>query len=93
MKKAQGISLNVIIVAAIALLVLVILTLIFTGKMAEWISGVGDCRNKGGRCAAVGENCGEAGTSVEEYPTVYVDYECPRDGEICCLSMRSLPGG
>ena len=33
MKKAQGMSLNVIIVAVIALIVLIVLILIFTGKV------------------------------------------------------------
>lgn len=35
-KKAQGISINVIIVAIIALLVLVVLTVIFGGRMGLW---------------------------------------------------------
>jgi len=43
-KKAQGISINVIIVAVIALLVLVLLSLIFTGKMAQITKGLNDCR-------------------------------------------------
>ena len=34
-KKAQGISLNVIIIAAVALLVLVILSVFFMDKMPE----------------------------------------------------------
>lgn len=37
MKKGQGLSLTVIIVAAIALIVLVVLVAIFTGKMGEWV--------------------------------------------------------
>lgn len=36
MKKAQGISINTIIIAAIALLVLVILSVVFTGRMSIW---------------------------------------------------------
>ena len=35
-KKSQGLSINVIIVAAIALIVLVILIAIFTGRMQIW---------------------------------------------------------
>jgi len=50
--KAQGISMNVIIIAAIALLVLVILSVIFLGKMGGFGKGVGDCTNKGGTCQA-----------------------------------------
>ena len=40
MKKGQGLSLNVIIIAAIALIVLVVLVAIFTGRMGEWTAGI-----------------------------------------------------
>lgn len=36
MKKAQGISINTIIIAAIALIVLVILIAVFAGRMGIW---------------------------------------------------------
>lgn len=39
-KKGQGLSLNVIIVAAIALIVLVLLVMIFTGRIGIFQSGV-----------------------------------------------------
>jgi len=39
-KKAQGISINAIIVAAIALIVLVVLVAIFTGRMGTWGRGI-----------------------------------------------------
>ena len=41
-KRGQGLSLNVIIVAAIALIVLVLLVMIFTGRIAIFKSGVGE---------------------------------------------------
>lgn len=37
--KAQGLSLNVIIVAALGLIVLVLLIVIFSGKMGDFSSG------------------------------------------------------
>lgn len=39
-KKAQGISINTIIIAAIALIVLVVLITIFTGNMGQWIKNI-----------------------------------------------------
>ena len=36
MKKAQGISINVIVVAAIALIVMVVLVIIFTGRVGKF---------------------------------------------------------
>jgi hypothetical protein len=40
-KKGQGLSLNVIIVAALALIVLVVLVVIFTGRTKMFDEGVG----------------------------------------------------
>jgi hypothetical protein len=45
-KKAQGLTLNTIIVAALVLIVLVVLILVFTGQMQEWLRklrGENDC--------------------------------------------------
>ena len=39
-RKAQGLSLNVIIIAALALIVLVILVMVFTGRIAIFERGV-----------------------------------------------------
>lgn len=50
-KKAQGISLNVIIIAALALIVLVVLVAIFTGRMGITIRGIESCADKNGVCA------------------------------------------
>ena len=49
-KKGQGLSLNTIIIAAIALLVLVVLVMIFTGRMSVFTGGVSGCVNQGGKC-------------------------------------------
>ena len=40
MKKAQGLSLNTIVIAAVALIVLVVLVLIFTGNIGGFGEGV-----------------------------------------------------
>ena len=43
-KKAQGLSLNVIIIAAVVLIVLIVLWSIFTGRMGVFTKGVVECR-------------------------------------------------
>ena len=48
-KKAQGISLETIIIAVISLVVLIVLYFIFTGKLNLWGSDV-DKNTKGGKC-------------------------------------------
>jgi len=44
MKKAQGLSLNTIIIAVIVLIVLIVLWVMFTGRMAKFTSDINECR-------------------------------------------------
>ena len=46
MKKGQGLPLNVIIIAAIVLIVLVVLWAIFTGRMGKFSTGLEEQSNK-----------------------------------------------
>ena len=78
MKKAQGISLNVIIIAAIALLVLVILSVIFMGRMGTFGREASDCENKGGKCLS---ECDD------DYPTRYTAWTCPAEEDVCCIAI------
>ena len=64
-KKAQGISINTIIIAAIALAVLVVLFAIFTGRLGGFSKGVSEtdtCRSK----------CESLSTTVGTQPSVPV---------------------
>ena len=88
MKKAQGISMNVIVIAAIALLVLVILALITTGRLGLFSKGVTECRNQGGVCADEGANCGDVDTNAENYPTEYSGASCGENSK-CCLPITT----
>jgi uncharacterized membrane protein YqiK len=54
-KKAQGISINTIIIAAIALIVMVLLILIFTGNIRNFRTSAGACVNNGGTCVGEAE--------------------------------------
>ena len=55
-KKAQGLSINVIIVAAIALIVLVVLVAIFTGRLGIFTQKV----------AEVGKTCDEYTGTIDD---------------------------
>ncbi|MFH1590508.1 MAG: DUF948 domain-containing protein [archaeon] len=85
-RKGQGISMNVIIIAAIALLVLVVLAIIFLGKMGGWGQDVAYCENKGGVCSPANTACGTQGTRVSEHPIPFPTWKCPNDGEVCCVT-------
>ena len=60
MRKGQGLSLNVIIIAAIALIVLVVLVAIFTGRMGTWTESLR--REETKYCGPV--EPGKTGTSI-----------------------------
>jgi hypothetical protein len=56
-KKAQGMSLNVIIIAALGLLVLVVLAIIFTGRTGVFVRESDKCDTKGGTCVETKDAC------------------------------------
>ena len=74
--KAQGISINTIIIAAIALIVLVVLVAIFTGRLGIFSMGVQSCTDKGGTCAS---SC-----IAPDYATLR-GTDCDKAGEVCCI--------
>ena len=82
-KKAQGISMNVIIIAAIAIIVLVIMVVIFSGRMQLFGKGVSLCE---GTCSATKAGCG--------YSAAIPIRNCDSDGDgepnvkgegFCCM--------
>ena len=79
LRKAQGLTLNTIIIAALALLVLVILALIFTGRIQIFGSESSACQNNGGQC--------RAGPSCEGNEVVYNAVRCP-ESQICCIATE-----
>ena len=83
MKKAQGISLNAIIIATLALLVLVVLAMIFTGRIGIFTKETKNCGTLGNnaRCVADASEC--AGSDQK----VMNSYTCPTDTSICCLNI------
>lgn len=82
-KKAQGISMNVIIIAALALLVLVVLSIIFLGRTSQWSSQTADCVSNGGSCEGAA-SC-TAANGLQHYAPW--DAKCAENGEICCIKL------
>ena len=73
-KKAQGISIRVIIIAAMALVVLFIILSIFSSRSSIFSRNVSSCESNGGRCVA-----------ADECDNPYRGLNCPENGEVCCL--------
>ena len=91
-KKGQGISINVVIVAAIALLVLVVLSVIFMGRLNIFNKDTSSCEVAGSdtyKCFDEKTVCGTAGSSdgqnAVEYPTPFTSRTCPTTHPVCCM--------
>ena len=76
MKKAQGLSLNTIIIAALVIMVLVILALVFTGQIGGFSEDTDGCNAKGGQCRE--DDCLD-----NEQPSLFGG-TCP-EGFQCCM--------
>jgi hypothetical protein len=87
MKKGQGISLNVIVIAAIALLVLVLLSVIFVGRIGQFGTKSSECEEKGGKCYD-GVICpAMPGKTLTKFP----GSKCPtQDNQprVCCIVVE-----
>ena len=75
--RAQGISMNTIIIAAIALVVLVVVVLIFVNKLGDFRTSAEACKTKQGDCKPV------CAADEAELP----GGECPTDKPRCCVKM------
>jgi hypothetical protein len=84
-KKAQGLSLNTIIIAALVLLVLVVLAIIF-GTRAKFFTGqTNNCQAKGGECLETGDSCVSVGL-----PQIFGEGEaddCEKTNGYCCMDL------
>ncbi|MEK6849188.1 MAG: hypothetical protein AABY01_01310 [Nanoarchaeota archaeon] len=81
--RAQGISINVIVVAAIALLVLVVLSVVFLGRFGVFTAQSADCSNKGGSCTT-----GACPTGTSEYSAWNCADTAGGARQACCIAVQ-----
>ena len=65
-KNAQGLSMTTIVVAALALLVLVVLALIFTGRMGDFSTGIKGASDCNQACTAAGFNGSDIQCNIDD---------------------------
>ena len=82
-KKGQGISINVIIIAAIALLVLVVLSVIFLGRFGVFSQKSIDCEGQGGQCVV-----GACPAGTGEYNVWVCQKTASGAAQTCCARPR-----
>ncbi len=87
-KKAQSISINTIIVAAIALVVMVLVVMIFTTNIAKFRTSSNKCETNGGTCVKIESGdrpiLGQYENCAGDYDKPRTDYSCEEE-YICCL--------
>jgi len=84
-KKAQGISINVIIVAAIALIVLVVLVAIFAGRLGIFSERLGDVEKS---CSEYGGTWQDSCTQTQKEIFTATD-ATDNPGQSCCVAEGS----
>lgn len=82
-RKAQGLSLNVIIIAVICIAVLVIILIMLVGKSKVFGSATADCPSKGGSCET---GQGMTGSECPEGMTKMFGAKCDT-GQVCCTQL------
>ena len=75
LRKSQGLSLNLIVLAAIALIALIVMVAIFWGKVRLFTKSTEYCEERGGKCVNKGD-CPYGKTSLK----------CP-EGMECCMAV------
>jgi uncharacterized membrane protein len=80
--KGQEVSITVIIVAAIALLVLVVLSIIFLGRAGIFSQKTVDCEGQGGQCVV-----GPCPAGIGEYNV----WACPKTSAGATQTCCALP--
>lgn len=89
MKKAQGLPMNVIIIAALALLVLVILTIVFMGRIGVFTKESGACEGVA-NAGCFASTCGQG--DAADYPNAYRAAQCSEESvnagrPNCCIRV------
>lgn len=86
--KKGDLSINIVIIAVIALLVLVVLSYIFVGKIGQTRKGMDRCENSGASCKALCDPTAERQLDKDCNNNGNDDYNegALKDG-ICCLRI------
>ncbi len=89
-KRGQGLPMNAIVIAAIVLVVMVVLILIYTGSMGNFVGDIQKCEAKGGECVAQSA-CTEG--NIIEGNCDHIDDD-NIDNLVCCVTAaEEITGG
>ena len=82
-RKSQGMPINVVIIAVLALIVLVVLAAIFTGRVRIFSQSLESCAAKQGQCTEKpGDNCKSNEATI-------ANTDCDKEKKKCCVQVLS----
>lgn len=91
-RKAQGLSLNTIIIAAIGLAVLVILFAVFTGRIGNFNEGVDSAQRNILSCNAICDAAGfDSGDELGQNQQCAGSVRSSSGGDCCCTNPSTGP--
>ena len=85
-KKSQGMPINVIIIAVLALIVLVVLTAIFTGRVKIFSETLQSCAAKQGKCENYDGTFPKCPSQNQAIVT-NTDCDTNKPKQICCVQV------
>jgi len=94
-KKAQGLSLNTIIVAIIVLVVLVVLIMLFTGVFGAKVTPtLTSCEGQGGECLDL-DTDDKCETAFGEKGRTVTASDCKKEdnNKVCCIKGARISTG
>ena len=90
-KRAQGMPMETIIIAALVIIVLIVLVFIFTGKFNIFGRTTKSCVSQGGQCfdttSGAKRVIGGLGLSCPEGMASIPGTDCDKDKEVCCINL------
>jgi len=83
-RKAQGMSINTVIIAAIALIVLVVLVAIFTGRIGMFSKGIGDVTGDSNKKCSEVSGVERTRTECLDASGIILSAKEVITGKVCC---------
>lgn len=86
-KKGQGMSMNVIIIAALALMVLVVIGVVFMSKTINFRKQTDTCSANGGVCIDKTIGCNADNYEKETTGVCFTDGKTADPAKVCCIRV------
>lgn len=86
--KAQGLSLNTIVIAAIVLVVLVVVVMVFTGSIGNFVPGLSSASER--QCSGANLNVRDSCSDFEQQFFAKFSEGSVPAGKVCCRTVKEL---